>query len=77
MRGDLLEQILFGFVDFVALGAGREGDFFVEFLDVRGTDVRNLLQDFQDVGELWPEDFVRCHAQGVEGGLVMRGRLYE
>lgn len=69
VRGNLLEEILFGFVDFVALGASGERDFFVQLLDVRRADVRDLLQHLQDVGELWPENFVRRHTQRVEGGL--------
>lgn len=71
---DLLEQVLLGLVDLVALGGGGQGDLFVQLLDVGGANVGDLLDHLQDGGELGPQNLVRLDAQRDEGGLGGWGR---
>lgn len=71
---DLLEQVLLGLVDLVALGGGGLRDLLVQLLDVGGANVGDLLDHLEDVGELGPQDLVRLDAQRDEGGLWEGGR---
>ena len=63
--GYLLEQVLLGLVDLVALGAaGRY--LLVQLLYVAGAHVRDLLQHLEYVRELGAQYFVRLHAERNE-----------
>lgn len=68
-RGELLEQILFGLVDFVALGRDAERNLFVQLLDVSHVRVGHLLQHLDKVRELRAQYLVHLDAERDERGL--------
>lgn len=73
--GELLEQILFGLVDFVAFGGDAERNLLVQPLNVVHIGVGHLLEHLDKMRKLGPKQFVDLDAQRNECGLDMNTEI--
>lgn len=63
LSGDLFEQVLFVFIDFVAFAVRAHQDFLVQFMDVGNICIGHLLNDFDNVWKFGPQNFINLNTE--------------